>query len=270
MTFLSPDPLVPFGGAGYSLYSYCRGDPINAADPSGLSSVLPSMHPWVSFGFAAADLTLSSILFGCALLAISGGAALPVFLALGAGIGVVSAVAGLTSASLTLVDADRHADRISLLNRISVGTGAVSLGVSIGSAARAGVRLSATLGRGAAAGFLQTGAGTHAWRGTRYGGSTFFGLTSDIATERRITLPSIAIGLINMAYGIDMIRGELSTTAPQGLLLPAPDDPARAHRPVVAPFEDPIAALSRFESEVEQQIARIRRSPRIELYDDPA
>lgn len=38
MRFLSPDSWCPFGLGGCNTYTYCKGDPINAADPSGHAS----------------------------------------------------------------------------------------------------------------------------------------------------------------------------------------------------------------------------------------
>lgn len=39
MRFHSPDALSPFGAGGLNAYAYCRGDPINHADPSGQFSM---------------------------------------------------------------------------------------------------------------------------------------------------------------------------------------------------------------------------------------
>lgn len=49
--FLSPDELSPFGQGGINSYVYCKGDPVNATDPSGR---IPLFKPIIAFAAAAA------------------------------------------------------------------------------------------------------------------------------------------------------------------------------------------------------------------------
>ncbi|MDG9886537.1 RHS repeat-associated core domain-containing protein [Pseudomonas sp. GD04058] len=43
MMFIQPDSWSPFGAGGLNAYAYCKGDPVNLADPSGHVPVLPGM-----------------------------------------------------------------------------------------------------------------------------------------------------------------------------------------------------------------------------------
>ena len=46
--FLSPDSISPFGRGGFNAYAYCKGDPMNASDPTGhwskISTAFMSMY----------------------------------------------------------------------------------------------------------------------------------------------------------------------------------------------------------------------------------
>ncbi|NNJ18092.1 RHS repeat-associated core domain-containing protein [Pseudomonas putida CSV86] len=45
MIFIQPDSWSPFGAGGLNAYAYCKGDPVNAADPTG-HMPFPSSRPW--------------------------------------------------------------------------------------------------------------------------------------------------------------------------------------------------------------------------------
>jgi RHS repeat-associated protein len=48
--FNSPDPLSPFGEGGTNCYTYCEGDPVNFADPTGLRRFYVSSPPRLPSG----------------------------------------------------------------------------------------------------------------------------------------------------------------------------------------------------------------------------
>ncbi len=45
MIFIQPDSWSPFGAGGLNAYAYCKGDPVNAADPTG-HMPFPTSRPW--------------------------------------------------------------------------------------------------------------------------------------------------------------------------------------------------------------------------------
>nr|WP_240160601.1 RHS repeat-associated core domain-containing protein [Pseudomonas bharatica] len=45
MIFIQPDSWSPFGAGGLNAYAYCKGDPVNAADPTG-HMPFPNSRPW--------------------------------------------------------------------------------------------------------------------------------------------------------------------------------------------------------------------------------
>lgn len=119
--FLCRDDWSPFGAGGLNGYTYCDGDPLNHADPSGHMS-------WqIELGIGLSVLGLLGTLFTSgASLAASG--CLSAGLAAASGISGIADVTGIVSATTT----DSHPRESGVLSWLSLATGIISLGVGLG------------------------------------------------------------------------------------------------------------------------------------------
>lgn len=138
MMFLTPDPLAPFSGGGFSCYAYCKGDPINRADPSGLLSSLWNLIISVAALVAAIVIAVVAVAAavptgGASLFSMAGAFAL--FNAAGAITGLAGATLGVASAAMTVDDERTGQHRegtIRTLGIISTILGAAAMVMSVG------------------------------------------------------------------------------------------------------------------------------------------
>ncbi len=261
MIFLSPDPLSPFDGAGYGFYSYCRGDPANAVDPSGLFT-LPAFNPSPEAGIAlsVAEVTLSLAVYGLALAAVvsSGGTALAGVAAFGALLGVGSATFGLGSAILNKAGDAEHS---ALFNKISVVFGLSSLAVSGPTAVAGGV--------GTARGLKNASMSVQMAEAAKASLINFTGI-GDKAWKTAAGLSAFGIGYFNLYHGIAAWynQGVAAQDDPPWRI---PDgEPVTARQPLGLQFRDTIVRLMEEEEAFAREVARIRGSFGAELYDGTA
>lgn len=301
MMFLSPDPLAPFGGAGLGCYAYCKGDPINAVDPTGLLSTQT---------IVTGVLALVALVFAIGAFALAlptGGASVVGFLGfVGALSGLVGAELGAASAGLAAGDellGWNTSGARSVLDKVSVVLGAVSLadGLGLGTYAAAAARTSARLGAEAERllpGFSKirwTGEGAMAyhvgdehvtwlrslviasrieqphpyWNAFRAFGATGFGISGPPRIMAWAIGNTVVGGLV-LGLGIWDLRrqganGNGQTEVPRR----SPDgaqNPRDANRPVIETYADSIESYHQHDEEIQQQIARIRGSFGSELY----
>ncbi|MBD2803598.1 hypothetical protein ID855_02490 [Xenorhabdus sp. ZM] len=118
MRFTAPDSLSPFGAGGLNPYAYCLGDPINRHDPSGHISVGSILG--IVFG------TIGMII-GLAAAIPTGGASLSIGAAIVAGVGFLGDATGIASAATE----ESNPQASAILNWVSLGLGAVSLGSAL-------------------------------------------------------------------------------------------------------------------------------------------
>lgn len=292
MMFLTPDPMAVFGGAGYNAYGYCRGDPVNLSDPSGLLS-----SGW-SLGLAILGFVLAVALVVAAIP--TGGASLS-GLALvgmiGASLGVVSAELGLASAIMGVVDEKNGWDRSDTIRKLNIA----SLAFGVASMATSGFAAAANAYKAArtttltlataeeAAGITArdiqladlTGAAvfnsvtTNAERVAAAGGAaakTFFGIDSRIWAT--------GVGVSNVLLGsYFVVSGSIDLANPSGgaatsggangngqteaaLRAPSGNAPAsmEPYRPAVRVYEDSLASRQDYDQEFQRQAHRVRRS----------
>ncbi|MFE4016497.1 RHS repeat-associated core domain-containing protein [Streptomyces sp. NPDC059101] len=124
MRFTAPDSLSPFGAGGINPYTYCLGDPVNRADPSGHLS----WNAWLNIGIGIAGIVAAAFTAGASIAAAGGvmaamGAASATSLVVGT-LGAASDVTLITSGALE--EASPKAS--SILGYVSMGTGLAGLG----------------------------------------------------------------------------------------------------------------------------------------------
>jgi|GEM_PF-4542920 len=119
MRFITPDSPFnsPLGAGGLNPYSYCLGDPVNNADPTGQIS----WQGWVSMAVGGIGLMMTVLTGGLSIVAASG--ILATSLAIGAT--AASLVSGVTAIVGTAIsDVSPNATRV--LRWVSLGTGLLS------------------------------------------------------------------------------------------------------------------------------------------------
>lgn len=289
MVFLSPDPYAVFGGAGYNAYGYCRGDPVNLSDPSGLLS-----SGW-NLGLAILGFLLAAVLVVAAIP--TGGAsigALAVLGMVGAGLGFVSATLGLTSAIMTVVDEANGWDRSETIRNLNIASLAFGVASVVTSAASAiggaykayqGTRSVTLYGLSevssvdiALADLTGTAAFSAANTGERVTAAataatkTFFGIDSkwwaSITGVANMVLGSyfIAAGSIDLANSAGQTgtsggaNGNGQPEATLGGSTPESTAAAQPYAPSLRRFEDPVGSRRSFDEEFARQNSRLRSS----------
>lgn len=136
MRFTSPDSISPFGDGGINSYTYCDGDPMNNADPSGHLS----WQAWLGTGMGIVGIGLALFTAGASIAAAGGvmaaiESASVVSVTIGAA-GVVSDVTAIASGTT----AESNPRASSILCWVSLGAGAIGMVYEIYRAGTAGVR----------------------------------------------------------------------------------------------------------------------------------
>lgn len=129
LRFITPDSPFnsPFGAAGINPYTYCIGDPVNNADPTGQIS----WQGWVGLGAGGIGLMMTILTGGLAIAAASG--ILATSLAVGATTAsLISGVTAIVGTSISGISPD--ATRI--LRWVSLGTGLLSFSSGVGGMAQ--------------------------------------------------------------------------------------------------------------------------------------
>ena len=287
MMFLSPDPYAVFGGAGFNAYGYCRGDPVNLTDPSGLLSSGWNLGLAILGFILAAALVVAAIPTGGATLA-----GLPLLGLVGASLGAVSATLGLTSAIMTVVDEKNgwdHSETIRILNIASLAFGVAAVGTSGVYSGLMGVRSSAytiktasELRRTDIALATLKGANAYGREATRFNravtaGTTFLGIESrwwaTAAGVSNMVLGSyfIAAGSIDLANPAGSsgtnggANGNGQREATLGSASGSTPSSMQPYEPVVQSFEDAIASGQSYIQEFDRQTGRLRGSFSAEL-----
>lgn len=289
MVFLSPDPYAVFGGAGYNAYGYCRGDPVNLSDPSGLLS-----NGW-NLGLAIVGFVLAAVLVVAAIP--TGGAsigALAVLGMVGAGLGFVSATLGLTSAIMGVVDDANGWDRSETIRNLNIASLAFGVASVVTSAASAigstykayqGMRSVRLYGlsevssvdialadlTGTAA-FSAANTTERVANAAASGTRTFFGIESrwwaSITGVANMALGSyfIAAGSIDLANPSGQTgtgggaNGNGQPEATLGGSTPESTAAAQPYAPSLRRFEDPVTSRRSFDEEFTRQNNRLRSS----------